>query len=208
MNKFTSIIKISALVCGLSVGYMSASLEEKQSQYLEYIEGKIQSYVVFSTQWPQNFLDIRNKESYAKHINRFKEALVSFEKDVLASLQSEKSNADTTLYGQAITLTYDIVSTLYSQAKHVHTILEKHRGKPNAIALGNDLRAVEKYTQPDIISGLQSKLKRLQTIFNTIYQSLATKIASIIDSLEQRKLKKMNMVESFQALTHRVSCKN
>jgi len=201
-------MRLLTIVCGLSGGFAYASLAEKETQYLDNIEGKIQAYVVFSTDWAHNFLDIKNNESYVKHINRYKDSFVLFEHEVLGSLRAEKKSTDNSEYGQAISLTHEIVSTLYDQAKHVHTILEKHRKNPNAIFLGKDLQAVEKYTKPDVIAGLQSKLRRLQGIFSKIYQSLATKIGVIIDSLERRKAKKLNMVDSWKALSHRVNCKN
>jgi len=201
-------MRLFAIICSLYAGFAGASLAEKETQYLDYIESKVQSYVVFSTHWAHNFLDMGNNESYVKHINRFKDAFVSFEQDVLVSLRAEKRAADNSEYGQAISLTHDIVSTLYTQAKHVHTILEKHRRNPNAILLGKDLQAVEKYTKPEVLSGLQTQLRKLQGLFNKIYQSLAKKIGIIIDSLEQRKAKKMNMLESFKALSYRLNCKN
>lgn len=208
MNKFISSIRLFAIMCSLYAGFASASLTEKETQYLDHIESKVQSYVVFSTHWANTFLDMNNNESYAKHINRFKDAFVSFEHDVLVSLRAEKKAADSSEYGQAIVLTHDIVSTLYDQAKHVHTILEKHRKNPNAILLGKDLQAVDKYTKPEVLSGLQAQLRKLQGIFNKIYQSLAKKIGIIIDSLEQRKAKKPNMIEAFKALSYRLNCKN
>ena len=201
-------MRLFAIIGGLSGGFACASLAEKQTQYLDHIESKVQSYVVFSTHWAQSFLDTNNNESYVKHINRFKDAFSSFEQDVLVSLRAEKKAADGSEYGQAISLTHDIVSTLYTQAKHVHTILEKHRRNPNAILLGKDLQAVEKYTKPEVIAGLQSQLRKLQGIFSKIYQSLAKKIGIIIDSLEQRKTDKLNMLEKFKALSYRLNCKN
>ena len=224
MNKFISSIRLFAIMCSLYAGFASASLTEKETQYLDHIESKVQSYVVFSTHWANTFLDMNNNESYAKHINRFKDAFVSFEHDVLVSLRAEKRAAEAAVapaapggapiatgdleYKQAIILTHDIVSTLYDQAKHVHTILEKHRKNPNAILLGKDLQAVDKYTKPEVLSGLQAQLRKLQGIFNKIYQSLAKKIGIIIDSLEQRKAKKPNMIEAFKALSYRLNCKN
>lgn len=202
-------MKLLTVVCGLSAGIACASLTEQETQFLDTIESKIQSYVVFSTHWASNFMDTRNNESYAKHTNRFKESFLSFEQDVLHPLQTEKRAADQSDYGQAIKLTHDIVDTLYKQAKDVYLTLEKHRKNPSVAMLGLDLAKSEKYTAPAVISGLQSQLRRLQTIFNRIHQSLAAKIGIIIDSLEQRKNKKKpNAIEGYNALKHRLNCKN
>ena len=211
MNKFTSSIRLFALISVLSGGLVHASsLTEEQTHYLDYIESKIQAYVVFSTHWAQNFLNPKNNDSYAKCVNAYRDAFVSFEHDVLGSLKTEKrvaGAAGASDYGQAITLIHDIVSKVYDPAKHVYTILEKHRRNTNPTMVGIDLGAVDKYTKPEFISGVQSQLRRLQTIFNRIYQSLAKKIDIIIESLEQRKAKKLNPIESWKALKHRVSCK-
>src|SRR5262245_38701230 len=137
MNKFTSIIRPLVLICGLSAGLASAALEEKQTQYLDNIANKLQTYVVDSAQWDHNFLDMNNKESYVKHVNRFNDMLMSFKRDVLSSLQAEKSTfapAGNSEYGQAIHLIHDIVSTLYNQANEVYKILDRNRG--NVISLG------------------------------------------------------------------------
>lgn len=208
MNKFTSSIRLFALISVLSGGLVHASsLTDEQTHYLDYIESKIQAYVVFSTHWAQNFLNPNNNDSYVKCINSYRDAFVSFEHDVLGSLRTEKRVAGQGDYGQAISLIHDIVSKVYDPAKHVYTILEKHRRNTNPTMLGIDLGAVDKYTKPEFISGVQSQLKRLQLIFNRIYQSLARRIDIIIDSLEQRKAKKLNPLESWKALKHRVSCK-
>lgn len=213
MNKFISKMRLPIILCGLLAGSTQVSLAEntplaeREVQYLDYIESKIQSYVVFSTQWPQNFLSLKNKESYAQHVNRFKEAFLSFERDVLHSLRTEKRTADNNEYGQAINLMHDIVAKLYDQAKHIYSILEKHRNNTNHMILGMELGSTEKYIEPQAISALQSQLRRLQSIFNKIYQALAIKIGAIIDSLEQRKGKKKNAYEAMKALQHRLSCR-
>jgi hypothetical protein len=214
MNKFSSIIRLCTIIGVLSGGFVYEAvkadvspLTQEQTSYLDYIENKIQAYVVFSTQWAQNFLSSENNESYITHINRYRDAFVAFERDILHSLRTEKKSAGVAEYGQAISLLHDITTKVYEPAKHVHTILEKHRKNTNPTLLGMDLASTEKYASQDFISGLQTQLKRLQTIFSKIYQSLVKKIDIIIDSLEQRKTKKLNAFESWKALKHRVSCK-
>lgn len=209
MNKFISSIRLFAIICSLYAGFASASLTEEKIQKLDEIEAKIQAYVVNSTRLANDFLDMNNKESFSKYVSRFKALVVSCEHDVLAPLRAEKKAGDSSEYGQAIVLTHDIVSTLYNQAKHVLTIFEKHRGNPNVFSLGLDLQAAEQYAKPEVLSGLQAKLKKLQSILNNIYQSLAKKIGIIIDSLEQRKANnKLTMKDKFDALKHRLNCKN
>ncbi len=187
-----------------------SSITPEQQQKLKTFATEITQFVQLMNGSLQAFFDTNNRESYKKHVERFKGNINEFMNNVLIKLEQEKSRAtQDTPYQQAVNTTHDIVDDLTRKMATIYGVLLKNLVKKDAKKLANELSAAQKaITKKSAVDAMIKNLNTLEKQLKSVNPKLAQRVTVLRKAISRiGSGKGPGQLALFSGIAHRLKCK-
>jgi hypothetical protein len=184
-------------------------VEKEHVDFIHELLKNTADFIQFSSAWTEDFFDTKNAQTFATFAQQMTDATTKFNTIVIKPLNENINRLPkNSHYHEALRIGKEIVCTLYNQAHHISSILNKNLNSRSVIKVGMALDDASQYIKTKMIHELEEKFNRFENALKKVDPALAAHVRTMGRTvIEARKYQHdMTKIEKMRALGHRLKC--